>query len=218
MSAGTVPVDLNKRSGVAVSFVAGNEYRYSVADPYEGQDNHITRMQNNEAMKGRFDERGRFFIDDEVYYLMAKGGLEINFQLFNSGDVSIDILSIYVDDSLDLKHFRIYLDGIFLHGGKVKFPLRLEKDASITLQSRQHISYGRDSTDALFAADMRILPANILYDVIVNTSNRNGKRQSYVAELATPSRDLVDLYVKQWREYDQTEYLVLSGNRKAGNG
>lgn len=217
MSAVTVPVERNKRSGVAVSFVTGNEYQYSIADPYERQNIHITQMQNNKAMKCRFDERGRFFINDEVYYLMARGGLEINFQLFNSGDVSLDILSIYVDDNLELSHLRIYLDGIFLHGGKVKFPLRLEKGEFITLQSRHHISFGRDSTDALFAADMRTLPANILYDVIVNTSNKNGKRQSYVAELATQSKDLVDLYEKQWQEYDQMEFLVLSGTRIVGD-
>jgi hypothetical protein len=217
MSVVTVPVERNKRSGVAISFVPENEYRYSIADPYEGQNLHITRMQNNKAMRCHFDERGRFFIDEEVYYLMARGGLAINFQLFNSGDVSLDILSIYVDDSLELNHLRVYLDGIYLHGGKVRFPLRLEKGQFLTLQSRHNISLSRDSTDALFAADMCALPTNILYDVIVNTSNKNGKRQSYVAELTTPSKDLVDLYVKQWQEYDQMEYLVLSGQRKVGD-
>jgi len=214
MSAATVPVERNKRSGVAISFVPKNEYLYSIGDPYEGQNLHITRMQNNKALKCRFDERGIFFINDEVYYLMARGGLEINFQLVNSGDVSIDILSVYVDDNLDLNHLRVYLDGVFMHGSKVKFPLRLEKGEFITLQSRHNISLGRDSTDALFAADMCALPTTILYDVVVNTSNKNGKRQSYVAELATSSKDLVDLYVKQWQEYHQMEYLVLSGQRK----
>lgn len=218
MSVVTVPVERNNQSGITVSFAIGNEYQYSIADPYERQNAHLALMEKNKAMKCRFDERGRFFINDEVYYSMARGGLEINFQLYNSGDVSLDILSIYVDDNLELNHLRIYLDGIFLHGGKVKFPLRLEKGEFITLQSRHHISFGRDSTDALFAADMRILPANILYDVIVNTSNKNGKRQSYVAELATHSKDLVDLYQKQWQEFDQMEYLVLSGMRSVGDG
>lgn len=215
MAAVTVPVERNKRAGVAISFVPENEYRYSIADPYEGQNHHITRMQNNKAMKSRFDERGRFFINDEVYYLMARGGLEINFQLFNSGDISLDILSVYVDDNLDLNHLRVYLDGIFLRGNKVRFPFRLEKGEFITLQSRHNISLGLGSTDALFAADMRILPKTILYDVIVNTSHKDGKRQSYVAELPAPSKDLVDLYARQWQEYDQMEYLVLSGQRKA---
>jgi hypothetical protein len=214
MAAVTVPVERNKRSGVAISFVPENEYRYSIADPYEGQKIHITRMQNHKAMKCRFDERGIFFVNDEIYYLMARSGLEINFQLFNSGDVSLDILSIYVDDNLELNHLRIYLDGVFMHGSKVQFPLRLEKGEFVTLQARHNISLGLSSTDALFAADMCSLPETILYDVIVNTSNKNGKRQSYVAELATPSKDLVDLYVRQWQEYDQMEYLVLSGQRK----
>jgi hypothetical protein len=175
-------------------------------------------MQNHKAMKCRFDERGIFFVNDEIYYLMARSGLEINFQLFNSGDVTLDILSIYVDDNLELNHLRIYLDGVFMRGGKVQFPLRLEKGEFITLQARHNISLGLGSTDALFAADMCSLPATILYDVIVNTANKNEKRQSYVAELPTPSKDLVDLYVRQWQEYDQMEYLVLSGQRKVGDG
>ena len=207
----TVPREKNKRSGVAISFVSENEYLYAIADPYSGQNHQITRMQNNNDMKCHFDERGIFFIDGEVYYVMARGGLEINFQLFNSGDVPLDILSIYVDDSLELSHLRIYLDGVYLRGNKVRFPLHLKKGELITLQSRHKISLGMGSTDALFAADFRSLPKTILYDVIVNTSNDRGKRQSYVAELGTPSKSLVDLYVNQWREYGQQEYLVLAG-------
>jgi len=212
MTAVTVPVEKNKRSGVAISFVPENEYQYSIADPYSGQDRHITQMQKNEGVKCHFDERGIFFINGEVYYIMARGGLEINFQLFNSGDVTLDILSVYVDDNLSLNHLRIYLDGIVLRGSKVRFPLHLEKGEFITLQSRHNISLGLGSNDSLFAADMCSLPQTILYDVIVNTSNKNGKRQSYVAELATPSKSLVDLYVNQWREYGQQEYLVLAGH------
>ena len=211
----TVPVEKNKRSGVAFSFVPGNEYRYSIADPYSGQNLHLSKMQNNKDMKCHFDERGIFFVNGEVYYLMSRGGLEINFQLFNSGDVPLDILSVYVDDSLDLNHLRVYLDGIYLRGNKVRFPLRLKKGEFLTLQTRHKISLGMGSTDALFAADMRSLPKTILYDVIVNTSNDRGKRQSYVAELATPSNDLVDLYVNQWREYGQQEYLTLAGHKQA---
>jgi len=213
----TVPIEKNKRSGIAITFVPGNAYQYSIADPYSGQNLHITQMQNNKTMNCHFDERGIFFVNGEVYYLMAMGGLEINFQLFNTGDVPLDILSVYLDDNLDLSHLRVYLDGVFLNGGKVRFPLHLKKGEFITLQSRHKISVGLGSNDALFAADMRALPKTILYDVIVNTSNHKGKRQSYVAELATPSQELVDLYVKQWREYDQKEYLVLSGYGQVEN-
>jgi hypothetical protein len=213
----TVPVEKNKRSGVAISFVPEIEYKYSIADPYAGQNLHISRMQNNKDLKCRFDERGIFFINGEVYYLMARGGLEINFQLFNSEDVPLDILSIYVDDNLELNHLRVYLDGVYLRGNKVRFPLRLKKGEFLTLQSRHTISLGIGSTDALFAADMRSLPISILYDVIVNTSNDKGKRQSYVAELSTPSQTLVDLYVNQWREYGQHEYLVLAGHEQTGD-
>jgi len=213
----TVPIEKNKRSGVAISFVPENEYRYSIADPYSGQNLHITQMQKNEGMKCHFDERGRFLINDEVYYLMGRGGLELNFQLLNSGDIPLDILSVYVDDNLELNHLRIYLDGIYLHGNKVRFPLHLEKGEFITLQSRHRISHGMGSNDSLFAADMRSLPKTILYDVIVNTSNEYGKRHSYVAQLAASSKSLVDLYINQWREYGQQEYLVLAGHTQAGD-
>jgi len=207
----TIPREKNKRSGVAISFVRENEYLYSIADPYAGQNHHLTRMQNNKGIKCHFDERGIFYIKDEVYYMMARGGLEINFQLFNSGDVPIDILSVYVDDNLEQHHLRIYLDGVFQSGSKVRFPLHLKKGEIVTLQSRHTVSVGMGSNDALFAADMQSLPRSILYDVVVNTSNDSGKKQSYVAELATPSKALVDLYVNQWREYDQQEYLVMVG-------
>lgn len=150
-----------------------------------------------------------------VYYLLGRGNLEINFQLYYSGDVSLDILSVYVDDNLELNHLRIYLDGIFLLGNKVRFPLHLKKGGFITLQSRHTISLGTGSTDTLFAADILALPESVLYDVIVNTSNENGKRQSFVAELPVSSRSLVDLYVNQWREYDQQEFLSLAGHKQA---
>ncbi|HSG41846.1 MAG TPA: hypothetical protein VLA72_01715 [Anaerolineales bacterium] len=208
----TVPREKNKRSGVAISFVRENEYLYSVGDPYAGQNLHITRMQSNKGIQCHFDERGIFFINGEVYYTMATGGLEINFRLFNSGDVPLDVLSIYVDDDLDLSHLRVYFDGVFLNGNKVRFPLRLEKGELVTIQSQHKISLGVSSTDSLFAADMRSLPKSILYDVIVNTSNDNGKRQSYVAELETPSNFLVDLYIKQWQDFDQQEYLDMAGH------
>jgi len=213
----TVPVEKNKRSGVTISFVPENEYLYSIADPYSGQNLHITQMQQNKGIKCHFDARGIFLINGEVYYLMGRGRLEINFQLFNSGDVPLDILSIYVDDNLELSHLRIYLDGVYLRGNKVRFPLHLEKGGFLTLQSRHKISLGMGSNDALFAADMRSLPKSILYDVVVNTSNEYGKRQSHVAELTTPSKSLVDLYVNQWREYGQQEYLVLAGHGQAGD-
>ena len=213
----TIPIEKNKQSGLAISFLPGNEFKYSIADPYSGQNLHISQMQQNTGMKCRFDERGIFFINDKAYYLMARGGLEINFQLFNSGDVPLDILSVYVDDSLESNHLRVYLDGVYLRGTKVRFPLHLEKGEFLTLQSRHKISLGMGSTDALFAADMRSLPKSILYDVIVNTSNEYGKKQSYVAELTTSSKSLVDLYVNQWREYGQQEYLVLAGHDQAGD-
>ncbi len=215
IAAVTIPREKNKRSGVAISFVSGNEFQYSIADPYSGQNLHITQMQNNKGVKCHFDERGRFLINGEVYYLLGRGNLEINFQLYNSGDVSLDILSVYVDDNLELNHLRIYLDGIFLLGNKVRFPLHLKKGGFITLQSRHTISLGTGSTDTLFAADILALPESVLYDVIVNTSNENGKRQSFVAELPVSSRSLVDLYVNQWREYDQQEFLSLAGHKQA---
>lgn len=213
----TVPREKNKRSGVAISFVRENEYLYSIADPYAGQNSHITRMQNNNGIEFHIDERGIYHINGEVYYMMARGGLEINFQLFNSGDVPLDILSVYVDDNMDLHHLRIYLEGVFQSGTKVRFPLHLKKGEVVTLQTRHTISVGMGSNDALFAADMQSLPKTILYDLIVNTSNDRGKRQSYVAELSTPSKALIELYANQWREYDQQEYLILAGQDQAGD-
>ena len=207
----TVPIRKNRRSGVTVSFTPGGEYAYSISDPYAGQDAHITRMQSTQGMNCRFDARGRFFIDGQVYYLMGRGGLELNFQLLNSGDAPLEITGIHVYDDLTLNHLRIYNEGVYLQGGRVRLPLQLGKGELLTLQARHKISLALGSNDALFAADFRALPRYILHEIIVEATGTGGNRQRFTGELKTPSGALKSVYVKQWREYEQEEYLVLAG-------
>ena len=206
-----VPFQKNRRSGLTVSFVQGGEYAYSISDPYAGQDAHITRMQSTQGMNCRFDARGRFFIDGPGYYLMGKGGLELNFQLLNSGDAPLEITGIHVYDDLTLNHLRIYNEGVYLQGGRVRLPLQLGKGELLTLQARHKISLALGSNDALFAADFRALPRYILHEIIVEATGTGGNRQRFTGELKTPSGALKSVYVKQWREYEQEEYLFLAG-------
>lgn len=210
-----VPFQKNRRSGLTVSFVQGGEYAYSISDPYAGQDAHITRMQNTRGVNCRFDARGRFFIDGQVYYLMGKGGLELNFQLLNSGDAPLEITAIHVYDDLNLNHLRIYNDGVYLHGGRVRLPLQLGKGELLTMQARHKISLALGSNDALFAADFRALPRYILHEIAVEATDPGGNRQRYTGEIKTPSGALKSVYLKQWREYEQEEYLFLAGEGPA---
>ena len=209
------PFEKNRRVGIAITFVPGNEFAYSMSDPYAGQEVHITRMQKTKGMNCHFDERGIFFINDQVYYMMGRGRLEINLQLQNTGDHPLEVASIHAEDNLDVNHLRIYNDGIFLNGIRVRLPVRLESKETITLQSRHKISVAMGSNDALFAADIRALPRLILHEVFVEAADMDGRHLTYVSELKTPSKTLIDLYVKQWQEYGQAEYLLLAGHNPA---
>jgi hypothetical protein len=206
-----VPFEKDRRSGLTISFVPGGEYAYSVSDPYDGQDVHITRMQNTRDVNCRFDARGRFFINDQVYYRMGRGGLVLNIHILNSGDVPLEVTAIHVYDDLDLSHLRIYYHGVFQHGGKLRLPLRLAKGEMVTLQARHRISLAMGSNDDLFVADFHALPRFILHEVVVEAVDAKGERQTFTGEIKTSTEHLKDVYVKQWREYEQEEYLLLAG-------
>ncbi|MEP7135256.1 MAG: hypothetical protein ABI904_10015 [Chloroflexota bacterium] len=210
------PFEKNRRVGLSITFVPGHEFAYSMSDPYAGQEAHINRMQKTKGMNCHFDERGIFFINDQVYYMMGKGRLEINLQLQNTGDHPLEVASMHVEDNLDLNHLRIYNDGVLVSGIKVRLPIRLESKETITLQAQHKISLAMGSNDALFAADIRALPRLILHEVFVEATDMDGKHLTYVAELKTPSKSLIDLYVKQWQEYGQAEYLMLAGHAPVG--
>ncbi len=199
------------KSELSVSFVSGNEYKYSISDPYSGQNPYITRMQKAKGVKCHFDERGRFFINDEVYYVMGRESLEINLRVWNSGDLPLDISAIHSENNVDLRHLQILNDDVFLSGNRLRFPIHLKSGEFVILQSKSRISLSKGSSNAEFAADSRSLPKSILHEISFDTVDVNGKRQTYASKIETPSRFLMDPYVKQWREYDQEEYLVIAG-------
>ena len=199
------------KSELSIAFMGGNEYKYSISDPYDGQNPYITKMQKTKGVKCHFDGRGVFYIKDEVYYVMSKASLEINIRIENSGDLPVDVLTVRSENSLDLRHLQIINEGVFLNGNKLRLPLHLRSGEFVLLQSRSRISFSKGSNSALFAADFRSLPKSILHEISFNTTDVNEKRQTHASKIETPTRYLIDLYVKQWREYDQEDYLVLSG-------
>jgi len=201
--------ETKSRSALSILPVIGNEYKYSISDPFSGQNHLITRMQNTKGVKSHFDERGVFFVNGKIYYLMGKGSLEINIQLQNSGELPLDVLSVDVHNNLNLNHLSMSCEGIFLHGKEFRFPLHLESGELTTLQFRYKISIS-SSNESLFAADFRALPRSITHKVSIKTVDADKNRGTYTSESKTPSKHLIDLYVKQWREYDQEEYLVLA--------
>lgn len=196
---------------LSISLINGNEYAFSISDPYEGKNLHITKIQKNKKVKSHFDERGIFHIDGKVYYLMGKGSLEINFQIQNSGDMPLDILSIYTEDNLNLNHLRIIHEGVFLHGNRLQLPLHLKNGELVNLHIRYEISINKGSSNSFFAADFRALPRSISHEISFDIKGADEKKQTYISKVKIPSKPLVDLYVNQWREYDQEEYLIFAG-------
>lgn len=199
------------KSTLSILPVVGNEHEYSLSDPFFGQNHLITRMQNTKGVKSYFDERGVFFVNGKVYYLMGESSLELNIQLQNSGELSLDILSIDIDNDLSLNHLDLSYEGVFLHGKELLFPIRLESGEIAKLQLRYKISISRGSNESLFAADFRSLPRIITHDISVDAADADEIRQTYTLEIKTSPKHLIDLYIKQWREYAQEEYLVLAG-------
>jgi len=206
----TVPIKKFSGSRLSASYFEGNKYVYSLSDPYEGRNQYITKMLETKGVECHYDDRGVFFINGEVYYVMGKGTLEINLRLHNSGDMSLDIRSVDVDHNLELSHFRMVEAGVFRHGGKLRYPLHLEAGEIIAIQIKYKISTNQGSNAALFAADFRALPRLILHEFSFDTIDLMGNEQMYTLEIETPSKPLSDMYVKQWREYDQEEFLVLA--------
>jgi len=207
----TLPVEKKLVSKLSISFVAGNEYAYSISDPYAGQNLYITKMQKTRGTKCRFDGRGVLYINDKVYYVMSKGSLEINLRLENSGDLPLDVLAIRSENDLDLRYLHIVSDGVFLNGNKLRTPFHLKCGEFIILKSRSKIIPGKGSSNGEFAVDFHSLPKSISHEISVDTVDADGKRQTYVEKIETPSKPLMELYERQWREYEQEEYLVLAG-------
>ena len=212
----THPKDIRK-SECSISFAHGHEYAYSLPDPFSGKNHLITKMQNTAGVKSHFNEKGVFFVNDKVYYLMGKASLEINMQILNSGDLPFDIFSVEVDHNLHLNHLQLIHEGLFLHGAEHNIPFHLESGELISLQVRYHISINRGSNEALFAADFRSLPRFIMHKILINTMDSDKNSKMHTAELKTPSQPLIDLYLKQWREYEQEEYLILAGYHKTND-
>ena len=211
------PVEETPRSELSISFLAGNEYAYSISDPYTEHNLHITKMQKTRGIKCHFDGRGRFFINDKVYYPMSKASLVINVSINNSGELPLEVLAIHLENNLDLNYLSLSNAEVFLSGKKLCFPFHLKSGEFILLQSQYKISASKGSTDGLFAADFRALPRSIVHEISFDTKDVHGKAQTYVVKVETASRPLVDLYVNQWQEYDQEEYLALAGYTPAGH-
>jgi len=210
----SIAVDTAPRSNLSITFVNGNEYAYSISDPYFGQNLHITKMQKTRGVKSHFNEHGVFFVNGKAYYQMGKGSLEINLQIFNSGHLPLDVISVDVDNDLSLTHLCLFHEGLFVHGRRLQLPFHMDCGQLVTLQSRYRVSYGRGSHEALFAADFRFLPRSILHEVSISTVDSAGNNQTYLSELKTLSSPLIDLYVNQWQEYQQDEYLILAGHKQ----
>jgi len=200
-----------------VSFVDGNKYTYSISDPYIGENTHITKMQKTRGVKSHFDGRGIFYINGKVHYVMSKGSLEINIRMENTGELPLNVVDIRSDNNLNLKCLLMLNEGAFLNGKKLRFPMCLKSGEFVLLQSKNKISFSKGSSEAEFAVDIRLLPKFILHEIEFDTLAVDGKTQTHVSKIETSTGPLKDLYVKQWREYDQEEYLVLAGYTPASD-
>ena len=209
------PVEKIAGSELAVTFLNGNEYAYTIADPYAGQNLYITKLQNTRGVRCRFDGRGVFYINDEIYYPMSKASLVINIRLENSGDLPLEVVALHLENNLDLNYLKLSKDQVSLHGKKLCLPFPLHSHEFLLLQATYQISASKESNNELFAADFRALPRLILHAIAFETKDAHGNLQTTVAKIETPSKPLIDLYVKQWQAYDQKDYLFFSGHSPA---
>jgi len=206
------PVEKIARSELSISSLSGNAYTYSIADPYAGQNHHITKMQKTRSVKCHFDGRGVFYINDQVYYRMSKASLTINIRVENSGDLPLEVLAIRLENNLDLNYLKFSKDEVCLYGKKLSLPCPLQNGEFVLLQAKYEIAASKDSTNDLFAADFRALPRLIVHELSFDTKDVHGEQQTFNSKIETSSKPLIDLYTKQWREYDQKEYLFFAGH------
>lgn len=205
------PVEKVARAELSISWVTGNEYAYAIADPYAGQNHHFTKLLQTRGANCHFDGRGRFYINGKVFYRMSKASLVLNIRIENSGDLPLEVIALHLENNLDLNYLKLSKNEITLHGKKLSLPLPLQCGEFVLLQAKYEITASKDSNNELFAADFQALPRAILHELSFDTQTASGTRQTTLAKLETLSKPLLDLYVKQWREYDQAEYLFFAG-------
>lgn len=212
------PVEKIAHAELSIAWVTGNEYAYSIADPYAGQNHHFTKLLQTRGVNCRFDGRGRFYINDKVFYRMSKARLVLNLRLENSGDLPLEVLSLHVENNLDLNYLKLTKSEVTQHGKKLSLPLPLQCGEFVLLQAAYEIAASKDSNNELFAADFQALPRSIVHELSFDTQAMPGTRQTTLAKFETLSKPLLDLYVKQWREYDQAEYLFFAGQESPPSG
>lgn len=205
------PVEKIAHAELSISWVTGNEYAYAIADPYAGQNHHFTKLLQTRGANCRFDGRGRFYINDKVFYRMSKASLVLNIRIENSGDLPLEVISLHLENNLDLNYLKLSKNEVTLHGKKLSLPLSLQCGEFVLLQAKYEIAASKDSNNELFAADFQALPRSIVHELSFDTQAVPGVHQTTLAKLETLSKPLLDLYVKQWREYDQAEYLFFAG-------
>lgn len=212
------PVEKIARAELSITFLSGNPYAYAIADPYAGQNHHFTKLLETRGTHCRFDGRGRFYINDKVFYRMSKASLVLNIRIENTGDLPLEVLALHLENNLDLNYLKLSKSEVTLHGKKLSLPLALQCGEFVLLQAKYEITASKDSNNELFAADFQALPRSIVHELSFDTQAEPGTRQTTLAKIETLSKPLLDLYVKQWREYDQAEYLFFAGQESLPSG
>jgi hypothetical protein len=212
------PVEKIVRSELSIAFLSGNAYAYSIADPYAGQNRYITKMQKTKGVQCRFDGRGVFYINSEVFYCMSKASLVLNIRIENTGDLPLEVYAIRLENNLDLNYLKFSKDEVILHGKKLHLPFPLQCGEFVLLQVKYEISPSKDSNNDLYAADFQALPRSIVHEIAFDTKDAQGTQHTTISKIETPSKPLIDLYVNQWREFDQKEYLFFAGQSPVGQG
>lgn len=210
-----IPGTSNRISNLDISFVEGNEYKFSLDDPYGDGIERIKRRAKDNNSDFRVDENGIIYIDDIILYSLPEGYLEINFRIENTGDFPIDILDIDVgEDATNYTLTRPVSFGVntlIVDSKPIQFPLYINAKDVIVISSKDKISLGIGANYAKFAAEFQKLPKSFRVNAKVDTLAEDGKRKTYTTSLDISWRPLIDLYVGQWKHYSQTDYLRLAG-------
>lgn len=208
-----LPEKFNPISSLAISFVEGNEYSVFIDEPYPYSNIQIVLNQiEREKLESHYDEYGILFVDGKPYYQLPSAYIDMNLRVENSGDLSIDIIDIEKTVDLAYSPVRVFSDAAINENGKaVIFPKHIKSGEIFLVKARVSVSVGISQNPAQFAATFRQLTTPFNATILFETLDSIGKNHSYGVKIKISWKPVIDLYINQWQQYYQKDYLRLAG-------
>ncbi|HEX9389349.1 MAG TPA: hypothetical protein VF918_23690, partial [Anaerolineales bacterium] len=225
-------IDLTPNLGILLT--EGNEYEFSLSIPIKPETGLLLAgtliasklIPNEDGNQEDFhfseSEIKKWIKEGQLDYHPSAAKLRIHLRVDNLGMVPVDILSIeaYIDEGdapfycssptpigKDDKEFAELIPSI-------KFPITLSPGTIYFCDLISRVS-PRGDTSAQFAAGLRDYRAKREYianlSIDIDAMDSNGAQCSFNQNLKVSSRPLIDLYISEWHELEQSELLRIAG-------